>query len=397
MIEWLQNLAPEFYITVGGILFLALISFVQLYRLNRIANKVGEQEFYMKELLQIVDGLTYLHLTVINKSFSSNQINMISIARRNISKTLEEKTIMIAPRSKYNTNFLLDDLKPFVYGNRKSYKKFKIHVENEIGLRKSLKPKNANKYLRKEFNNEKKQIRLENKKKRFEHGTYTFVERVGLIVGLLFRPFRKMFQSMAYSTNKALKESEIRRQQKREHNAIKYKLEETEAQLNSIRIKEDAMVVNKTRETELELLKKEKEYALEKLKKTAMDSAYMQAKKDIISRDVEQEAAAYFNENPINFDVIEKDDEADIDLETKKELNDNKEIDIPIPVSFKKNGNLEPKDDNDKKPIVAVESIEESSKIDTEKPKIEKKTPRKKNKTKKDSVENSDEKQQILE
>ena len=141
MIEWLQNLAPEFYITVGGILFLALISFVQLYRLNRIANKVGEQEFYMKELLQIVDGLTYLHLTVINKSFSSNQINMISIARRNISKTLEEKTIMIAPRSKYNTNFLLDDLKPFVYGNRKSYKKFKIHVENEIGLRKSLKPK----------------------------------------------------------------------------------------------------------------------------------------------------------------------------------------------------------------------------------------------------------------
>ena len=67
-------------------------------------------------------------------------------------------------------------------------------------------------------------------------------------------------------------------------------------------------------------LKKKKEYALEKLKKTAMDSAYMQAKKDIISRDVEQEAAAYFNENPINFDVIEKDDEADIDLETKKRI-----------------------------------------------------------------------------
>ena len=73
-----------------------------------------------------------------------------------------------------------------------------------------------------------------------------------------------MFQSMAYSTNKALKESEIRRQQKREHNAIKYKLEETEAQLNSIRIKEDAMVVNKTRETELELLKKEKRVCIRK-------------------------------------------------------------------------------------------------------------------------------------
>ncbi|MDY3196226.1 MAG: hypothetical protein RBQ95_05140 [Paracholeplasma sp.] len=313
MIEWLKSLTPEFYVTIGGLVLLSLFSIIQLYRLNRISNKVGEQEFYMKEMIQMIDGLTYLHLTVINKSFSSNQINMISIARRNISKTIEEKTIMIAPRSKYNTNFLMDDLKPFVFSNRKSYKKFKIYVENEIGLRKAIKPKYANKYLKKEFNKEKHQMKLELKAKRFEQGTYNLAERIGLIVGLLFRPFKKMFQNMAYSTNKALKESEIRRQQKKEHDAIKYKLEETEAQLNSIRIQEDALKVNKTRETELQLLKKEKELALEKIKLIAIQEAYEQAKTDIIKRNVEEEAKSFFQENPIKFDELTEQVQLEID------------------------------------------------------------------------------------
>lgn len=313
MIEWLKSLTPEFYVTIGGLVLLSLFSIIQLYRLNRISNKVGEQEFYMKEMIQMIDGLTYLHLTVINKSFSSNQINMISIARRNISKTIEEKTIMIAPRSKYNTNFLMDDLKPFVFSNRKSYKKFKIYVENEIGLRKAIKPKYANKYLKKEFNKEKHQMKLELKAKRFEQGTYNLAERIGLIVGLLFRPFKKMFQNMAYSTNKALKESEIRRQQKKEHDAIKYKLEETEAQLNSIRIQEDALKVNKTRETELQLLKKEKELALEKIKQIAIQEAYEQAKTDIIKRNVEEEAKSFFQENPIQFDELTEQVQLEID------------------------------------------------------------------------------------
>lgn len=313
MIEWLKSLTPEFYVTIGGLVLLSLFSIIQLYRLNRISNKVGEQEFYMKEMIQMIDGLTYLHLTVINKSFSSNQINMISIARRNISKTIEEKTIMIAPRSKYNTNFLMDDLKPFVFSNRKSYKKFKIYVENEIGLRKAIKPKYANKYLKKEFNKEKHQMKLELKAKRFEQGTYNLAERIGLIVGLLFRPFKKMFQNMAYSTNKALKESEIRRQQKKEHDAIKYKLEETEAQLNSIRIQEDALKVNKTRETELQLLKKEKELALEKIKLIAIQEAYEQAKTDIIKRNVEEEAKSFFQENPIQFDELTEQVQLEID------------------------------------------------------------------------------------
>ncbi|HBT59656.1 MAG TPA: hypothetical protein DEA45_02405 [Acholeplasmataceae bacterium] len=317
MIEWLKSLTPEFYVTIGGLVLLSLFSIIQLYRLNRISNKVGEQEFYMKEMIQMIDGLTYLHLTVINKSFSSNQINMISIARRNISKTIEEKTIMIAPRSKYNTNFLMDDLKPFVFSNRKSYKKFKIYVENEIGLRKAIKPKYANKYLKKEFNKEKHQMKLELKAKRFEQGTYNLAERIGLIIGLLFRPFKKMFQNMAYSTNKALKESEIRRQQKKEHDAIKYKLEETEAQLNSIRIQEDALKVNKTRETELQLLKKEKELALEKIKLIAIQEAYEQAKTDIIERNVEEEAKSFFQENPIQFDEITTQIETEINNRTE--------------------------------------------------------------------------------
>lgn len=356
MVEWLKNLTPEFYITVGGLLLLTLFSMIQLYRLNRIANKVGEQEFYMKEMIQMIDGLTYLHLTVINKSFSSNQINMISIARRNISKTIEEKTIMIAPRSKYNTNFLMDDLKPFVFANRKSYKKFKIYVENEIGLRKAIKPKYANKYLEKEFNKERHQMKLELKAKRFEQGTYNFGERVGLIIGLLFRPFKKMFQNMAYSTNKALKESEIRRQQKKEHDAIKYKLEETEAQLNSIRILEDALKVNKTRETELQLLKKEKELALEKIKQIAIKEAYEQAKEDVIKRNVENEAKSFFEENPIAFDEITVQVEKDIDQETHEKTSLEPSVDDLLTKTSEAEEKLELLEKNEVIEVIATEN-----------------------------------------
>ncbi len=356
MIEWLKSLTPEFYVTIGGLVLLSLFSIIQLYRLNRISNKVGEQEFYMKEMIQMIDGLTYLHLTVINKSFSSNQINMISIARRNISKTIEEKTIMIAPRSKYNTNFLMDDLKPFVFSNRKSYKKFKIYVENEIGLRKAIKPKYANKYLKKEFNKEKHQMKLELKAKRFEQGTYNLAERIGLIVGLLFRPFKKMFQNMAYSTNKALKESEIRRQQKKEHDAIKYKLEETEAQLNSIRIQEDALKVNKTRETELQLLKKEKELALEKIKQIAIQEAYEQAKTDVIKRNVEEEAKSFFQENPIQFDELTE------------------QVQLEIDKNFENNSLVSTNDVEETAFTKDDEKIEENKDIESEKSELDDKT-----------------------
>lgn len=281
MLEWLQSLTPEDIIVFSGILVLFVTSIITLVRLSRIANRVGEQEFYIQETLLEMDGEQYINLTIINKAFSTNHINVVGVELRNISHPLEEKLVMIAPRSKYQVRFNLAEIKKFVFANRKKYRKFRIYVENEIGLRKSIKPKINNRFMKHQYKLLKRQERIEAKRIRFESGQYNFMERTGLIVGLVFRPFIKLRRHMVLSTNKTLRESEIRRQQKKEHDAIKYKLDQDEFELNEIRIREESIKENRTRELELERLKKEKELEIERIKEATLKREFEENKAKI--------------------------------------------------------------------------------------------------------------------
>lgn len=281
MLEWLQSLTPEDIIVFSGILVLFVTSIITLVRLSRIANRVGEQEFYIQETLLEMDGEQYINLTIINKAFSTNHINVVGVELRNVSHPLEEKLVMIAPRSKYQVRFNLAEIKKFVFANRKKYRKFRIYVENEIGLRKSIKPKINNRFMKHQYKLLKRQERIEAKRIRFESGQYNFMERTGLIVGLVFRPFIKLHRHMVLSTNKTLRESEIRRQQKKEHDAIKYKLDQDEFELNEIRIREESIKENRTRELELERLKKEKELEIERIKEATLKREFEENKAKI--------------------------------------------------------------------------------------------------------------------
>lgn len=281
MLEWLQSLTPEEIITFSGLIVLFGASIMILVRLSRIANRVGEQEFYILESLLEIDGAHYINLTIINKAFSTNHINVVGVELGNVSHPLEEKMVMIAPRSKYQVRFNLAEIKKFVFANRKKYRKFRIYVENEIGLRKSIKPRINNKFVRKQYKLMKRQDRIEAKRIRFESGQYNFFERTGLIVGLIFRPFIKLRRHMVLSTNKTLRESEIRRQQKKEHDAIKYKLDQDEFELNEIRIREQSIKENSTRELELERLKKEKELEIERIKEATLQREFEENKAKI--------------------------------------------------------------------------------------------------------------------
>ncbi len=281
MLEWLQSLTPEDIIVFSGILVLFVTSIITLVRLSRIANRVGEQEFYIQETLLEMDGEQYINLTIINKAFSTNHINVVGVELRNVSHPLEEKLVMIAPRSKYQVRFNLAEIKKFVFANRKKYRKFRIYVENEIGLRKSIKPKINNRFMKHQYKLLKRQERIEAKRIRFKSGQYNFMERTGLIVGLVFRPFIKLRRHMVLSTNKTLRESEIRRQQKKEHDAIKYKLDQDEFELNEIRIREESIKENRTRELELERLKKEKELEIERIKEATLKREFEENKAKI--------------------------------------------------------------------------------------------------------------------
>ncbi len=278
MLAWLQALTPEDIIIFSGILFLFATSIITLVRLSRIANRVGEQEFYILESLMEIDGEHFINLTIINKAFSTNHINVVGVELRNISHPLEEKLVMIAPRSKYQVRFNLNEIRKFVLSTRKNYRKFGIYVENEIGLRKSIKPKINNRFMKRQYTLMKRQERLEAKKIRYESGQYNFMERTGLIVGLIFRPFIKLRRHMVLSTNKTLRESEIRRQQKKEHDTIKYKLDQDEFELSEIRIREQSIKENRTRELELERLKKEKELEIERIKEATLKREFEENK-----------------------------------------------------------------------------------------------------------------------
>ena len=167
--------------------------------------------------------------------------------------------------------------------NEKKFKKVKLFAENEVGLRKELNPKLLNKYLSRRLKRHLKQAKADAKQKRFDTGNYKFYERIGLLIKLIFRPFYKLSQKMKYATNRTLKESEVRRLQKAEHDKVKYKLEETIAKTNELKIREEAFKENKTRETELELLKQEKIQQIEQLKKEAYEAAYEERKAVILA------------------------------------------------------------------------------------------------------------------
>lgn len=281
MIDWLKSLTPETIIIFSALITIFIMTIFTLIRLRRIASRVGEQEFYINESLVELDGQPYINITIINKAFSTNHINVIGMELRNVSHPLEEKVVMIAPRSKHQTRFNLNELKPIIFQNRKKYRSFRIYVENEIGLRKSFRPRVNNRFMKRKFKQLLKSQKRERKLKRIETGQYNFFERTGLIIGLLFRPFIKLKRHMALSTNKALRESEVRRLQKKEHDILKYKLDQDEFELDEIRIREQAVRENRTRELELETLKKAKELEIEKIKQLTRQAELQAAKAEL--------------------------------------------------------------------------------------------------------------------
>lgn len=320
MANWLNGLEPEFYIILG--LFLVIIIFIVLLLvlLLRVNERISSQDFEILESIAEQEKKYFYHITVVNKSLSPNFINHIGFNRGNVRHVLDDKNNPIPPRNKYSTKFPMEDILEITNLNVKKFKKVTLFAENEIGLRKKTKPKQLNKFLKREF---RKTRRLEAKAKkleRMETGNYNIGERIFLVLKLFFRPFYKLHQKIKFSTNKVLKESEIRRIQKSEHDKIELRLNETAAKVNEMRVKEETYRENRTRETELELLKQQKAYEIESLKQSELNKAFEKQKAKISAINVKEEVKKYFEKQPITLNeekvkvktVIEEDNSAAI-------------------------------------------------------------------------------------
>ncbi len=306
MIEWLKQLPPEFYITTGLLLLLLIFAISLLAVVVSVNRRLGKQDFEILEsIVKDATGSMVFNFTVSNRSFSTNYINIIGFKNANITQILEEKNISIAPRTKSVSSFPMTLIESYTIETKGKFKKILLFAENEIGLRQETKAKLLNKYLKRRLKKIKKQARKDAKAKRFETGNYNFFERVGLIIRLFFRPLYKLFQLMKRSTNRSLKEIEVRRKQKAEHDKIERELSDTVAKVNEIKIIEESYKENKTRETILENLKQKKILEIEKLKQEAYDQAFEKKKEEILAIDSQAETDKYFAEHPLDYEEIE--------------------------------------------------------------------------------------------
>ena len=318
MLEWLESLTPEFYITIGFFLIVLVFLIVVLIKIIQTNRRVGTQDFDLLESISKDEGIYYYHVTLVNKSFSSNQIDVIGLTKGNIRHILKQEHYQIAPRSKITTDILMSDIEAIILEEK--FRNVSLFAENEIGLRNQDKAKKLNKFLKRRVKDIKKANKLKAKKERFETGNYNARERTGLFIKLLFRPFYKLHQKVKHKTNITLKESEVRRIQKAEHDQIKYKLEATLARSNEIKVREEAFKENKTRETELELLKQEKVLEIERLKQKTILEAFEKKRQEIDAIDPKKEVDKYLEENPITYDDIHQVEEMTEALEHIEEL-----------------------------------------------------------------------------
>lgn len=347
MVDWIKQLSPEFYIIVGLLVVLFIMLIVQFIRLTLVARRLGTQDFKIIEAISKNDeGEYFLSITVSNQAFSTNNLNDIGFKNKNIVHVLSEVNKLIPPRNKHVESFNMKHIESITIEGKKKFKKRKIYVENDLGDKKEIKAKVTNKYLKQRFKNNKKEEKRLAKEKRFETGNYNFLERTGLILRLFGRPFYKLFRKMTRKTNNALRESEVRRKQKSEHDKIENELNITAAKVRSIKIVEESKRYNKTNETELELLKQQKLLEIETLKQEQYNKAYEKRKAEIDAIDVKAETEKYFQENPIDYNKIDAEIAKNkISEENKKEeiKEDKKDTEIK-----EKTSKEEPKQKEDK-------------------------------------------------
>lgn len=367
MIEWIKQLTPEFYIIVGFLLILFILLIIQIIRLTLVSRRLGTQDFKIIEAIsKNDDGDLFLQITVSNLAFSTNNLNKIGFKNKSVIHVLSEVNKLIPPRNKHVEVFNMEHIESITITDKKKYKKVKIYAENDLGDKQQIKAKVTNKHLKLRHKENKKALRKAAKAERFDTGNYNFWERLGLILRLFGRPFYKLNRKIKRSTNNALKESEVRRKQKAEHDKIENELNQTAARTRNIQIEEESKRYNKTRETELELLKQQKVLEIEKRKRDKYLKAYEARKAELEAIDVDVEVEKHFDENPINYDEIDQEILAKASKEqpnTSPKKNKEKE---PIPVEEEKTDSLKqpkaPSKKNKEKEVKEEPAVENETK-----------------------------------
>jgi hypothetical protein len=210
MIEWLKNLEPEFLMIFGLLAVLVFVTLVLLVKAQRTLNLIGRRALILTEDLLKRDGVDVVDIMVANTSYVNVEAAAIGLIYQKKLLPLKEENTIILARDSHKLTLPIQELRDYVLGTDKKIRTIKMYVEDSLGRRSFRRARNSKRYLKKVLKQEKKAARIEAKRVRFETGSYTFFERIGLVFAVLWSPFGKTFKAIRLGLNRKLKLREER-------------------------------------------------------------------------------------------------------------------------------------------------------------------------------------------
>jgi hypothetical protein len=211
-LEWLKSLDTQFIVTYAILFVLLVLVIIVLFKSSRTLNLLIKKSIKIKEEAQANNLDFDIVLRVSNTSSQPITIKEIGVISKKIVKPLASEQIELYSRNFEDFTFPLEKIKEFVVVDGKKIKRYYFYVLDSVGRKSHKKAKYSRQLLIKEAKQLKKERNLENKIKRSESGNYNFIERVGKIFKIIFRPFYLLGRKIAESTNASIKNNEVKKQ-----------------------------------------------------------------------------------------------------------------------------------------------------------------------------------------
>ena len=123
MADWIKELTPDFYVLLGFLFVIFVLTVIQIIRLNLVARRLGTQDFKITEaILKDDEGNLFLQITVINQAFSTNRVNTVGFKNKSTFHVLSESNTLIPPRNKHVEAFPLPHIESITIEGVKKYK-----------------------------------------------------------------------------------------------------------------------------------------------------------------------------------------------------------------------------------------------------------------------------------
>ena len=209
MLEWIKNLEPEFLILIFGVVFVAFLSLISIAKAQRTLDLIGKRALDLREDLMKRDGVEIVDIVIANTSYVNVEVVAAGLIYKRTLLPLKEESVMILARDSHKISIPLDALRAYVLGSKLRMKRLYVYVEDALGRRIKKRAKNSVRVLKKVLKNDRKALRIDQKKQRFATGNYRFFERTGLVFEVIFSPFTKLARTMKNNLNRKLRNREV--------------------------------------------------------------------------------------------------------------------------------------------------------------------------------------------